>query len=442
MRWKEKLRYSRFFTLFNLTDDLARGRCVMLGASILENIIGWLTTGMFYTGFLMIYGIDIVNVGILSFIPFIASCFSIFSPSILERIARRRLVLALAKTAYFTLNIAGVTILPVLVTAPGPRIALFVLIILVANIINALFASGYTVWHVRFIPNSVRADFFGLQQILTSFLGIGVALISSIAADALAGSPHQNTILIALRYIAFVFALLDVLVLSLPKEYPYAKSAAHPRLRDIFVKPIGHRKFMYTMLIVFLITYFNNVPAASLNYYLLDSVGVSYTYIQVINMFWPVLLLVCMPATRRMIAQLGWFKTFAYSTLLLAPTYVLYAFVNAGNYLWLMSIVRLSQHTFGVAHSVSNANMVYINLPREDQTNYTAFHLLITNVAGLLGMATGTAFVAAFGQLHLSFFGFEMMHVQLLLLVQAVGFILTPLLLLSLLSKIPPDDDA
>ena len=49
MRWKEKLRYSRFFTLFNMTDDLARGRCVMLGASILENIICLLTTCMFYT---------------------------------------------------------------------------------------------------------------------------------------------------------------------------------------------------------------------------------------------------------------------------------------------------------------------------------------------------------------------------------------------------------
>ena len=79
------IRHAHFFTMFNFRDELAKGRSCMLLSAILASVINWLTTGLFYTSFLMANGIDIVKIGIISFVPFIANCFSIFSPSILER---------------------------------------------------------------------------------------------------------------------------------------------------------------------------------------------------------------------------------------------------------------------------------------------------------------------------------------------------------------------
>lgn len=442
MNWKEKIRTSRMYMLFNLKDDLAKGRTVMLTSSVLENIISWLTTGLFYTSFLMIYGIDIVNVGILTFVPYIASCFSIFSPSILERIEKRRTVLALAKAAYFTLNIFGITIMPVLVTDPQMRIICFVILILLANIINALFVSGYTVWHLNFIPEQVRAEFFGVQQIIVNFIGIGAALISSIIADALIGSPHEDAIVIALRYIAFVLGLLNVAALCAPKEYPYPKSSSLPKLRNIFTMPFKQKKFLFTMLVIFFATFVSNISASSLNYHLLDNVGVSYTYIQVVNIFYPVILLIFMPLTQKLLRRMGWFELYGAAHLLLAVPCAIYAFVTHENYLWLMTFVRLTQHVLGVPHAVIGGNLVYINLPKEDQTNYTAFHLLVTNLATFAGMMAGTLYVARFEGVVLEVLHTGMIHVQQLLLIQAVGHAAVFAAILLLLKKVRPDPAA
>ena len=426
--------------MFGFREERARGRSCMMISAIFEHMITNLSTGIFYTSFLMINGIDIVNIGIIAFVPYIANCFSIFSPSILERFKKRKGVLAAARIAAHTLNLLGITVLPNFVHDPTVRVACFVVLVFLSNIINGLFSSGYSVWQVNFIPESVRADFFSIRMFLQSLVGNVFALCSSILADALIGSAYEQTVIIAFRYLAYGIALVDVLILSLPKEYPYAQTAAKPRLRDIVVKPFKHKKFVLTISIVFLYTFCNNVPAGSLNYYLLNNIGIAYTFIYFISVLYPLFLAFGLPMWKRVIGRVGWFKTFAISELLLFPTYVMYAFVTRNNYLWLWFALRLMQHLFGIGAGVSNANMLYINLPKEDQTNYSAFHTLATNIAAFLGMMAGTGFIAAFPDLALPFAGVEFTNVQILLLVQAMGSVLVPLTVFKLMPKITPDE--
>ena len=433
------LKGTRFFTLFNFHDEQAKGRSCMLLSSVIASVISWLTTGLFYTSFLMANGIDIVKIGIITFVPFIANCFSIFSPSILERFKKRKAVLAASRTAFYTLNILGITVMPYFVQDPALKMTLFVAIVFAANIINALFTSGYQVWQVNFIPNQVRAEYFSTNTLITAFIGCGAALVSSVVADALAGSPYQDTIIVIFRYTAYALALLDVLILSLPKEYPYSQTQAKPRFRDIFIKPFQHKKFVMTMGIVFAWTFCINVPLSSVNYYLINNVGVDYTFIYTINMFYPIFLLIFLPPWKKILAKLGWFKTFAYAALLHIPTNLLYSCVTSQTYLWALPTLRLAQHLFGVGMNVAYANMVYINLPESDQTNYISFHILVVNIASFLGMMTGTSFVAAFPDLVLNLFGLEFTNVQILMWVEALGDLLVPLAVLRLLPKISPD---
>ena len=299
------LKDARFFALFNFRDEKAKGRSCMLLSSVVASVISWLTTGLFYTSFLMANGIDIVNIGIITFVPFIANCFSIFSPSILERFKRRKAVLAASRAAYYTLNILGITVMPYFVQDPSLKMTLFVAIVFSANIINALFTSGYQVWQVNFIPNEVRAEYFSANTLITAFIGCGAALVSSVVADALAGSPYQDTIIVLFRYAAYALALLDVLILSLPKEYPYSQTQAKPRFRDIFIKPFQHKKFVMTMGIVFAWTFCINVPLSSVNYYLINNVGVDYTFIYTINMFYPIFLLIFLPPWKKILGRPG-----------------------------------------------------------------------------------------------------------------------------------------
>ncbi len=434
-----RLRHSAFFDILHFRDDLGKGRSCMMLSAVLVSVINWLTTGLFYTSFLMTNGIDIVNIGILTFVPYIANCFSIFSPSILERFPKRKRLLAGSRITYYTLNILGITVLPRFVSDPGLKMLLFVLIVFSANIINALFSSGYSVWQVKFIPDEVRANYFSLNQLVTAFIGCGAALLSSIVADALSGSAYETTIIVLFRYLAYALAILDVLILSLPREYPYSRSKELPRLRHIVTKPFTHKKFAITMAIVFVWTFCTNAPQSTLNYYLINDVGVAYSFIYTINMFYPFFLLAFLPLWNRFLRAKGWFTTFAIGGILLCPTDLMYSCVTAANYVWLLPTLRLIQHFIGVGCNVAYANMAFINLPEEDQTNYIAFHTLVVNIGGFLGMMLGTGFVAAYPDIVVTVLGLEFTNVQMLFWLQALGELSVGIAVLLLTPLITPD---
>ena len=182
-----------------------------------------------------------------------------------------------------------------------------------------------------------------------------------------------------------------------PVEYPYERSGAHPRLRDIVTKPLSHKKFMLTMLVVFLYTFGTNVPASALNYYLVNDVKVSYTLIQFLNLRHPVCMILLMRYWQRIIRRFGWLRTFAVSLLMTAPTVLAYSCVTAGNYLWLLTAVRLSQHVIMMGMNIAYSNMSFLNMPRADpRTNYIAFNTITANLAAFLGMMCGTWFVGRF----------------------------------------------
>lgn len=433
-----RLGFARLNTLYNRSDEMAKGRSVMLFEAATTNVLQWLTSGLFYTGFLMLYGVDLVNIGIITFVPYIAACFGVFSPSILERFPKRRWLLAGGRLVYYTLNILVITVLPGLVANPTLRLWLIVGCVFTANVANALFSSGYSVWHVHFIPESIRAEYFSTTSAIVNFVSISISLCSALLADALKSSPYHAVILIGVRYFAYALGLINVFVLTRPKEYPYPRTESAPRLGHILQKPFRHPRFALTMLIVFLYTFFNSVPMSSLNYYLINGVGVGYTLINLINLAYPFILVLFMPLARRLIRAHGWFSTFAVAVLLLTPTSLMYSCVTSQNYLWLLPMLRILQHLIGVVQNISYANMPFINLPDSDQTNYIAFHLLVVNGATFLGMMTGTTFVGLIGDDAVHLFGMAFTGVQMLLWAEAFGEMLVPALVLLLLRRLTP----
>jgi len=435
----KEIRSAYFFQLFNYKDELAKGRCSMLISAVIGSVNGWLTGGLFYTSFLMANGINLVNIGIISFVPYIAHCFSIFSPMILERFPKRKKILLGSSFITSTLSLLVLTFMPRFISDPTVKMVLFVILIFTTNIITSLFSSGWTAWHVKFIPDSVRAEYFSASTLFTAFIGCGSALISSVVADALSASAYKDTIIVVFRLIAFGLAMLNLVNLAIPKEYPYERSAEIPRLRHIVTKPFQHKKFMLTMCLAVIWSFCVSCSPASLNYYLINDVGVSYSFIYIINMFYPFFLMAFLPFWKRILRKQGWLKTIAIGAILHLPTNLLYSCVTSANYIWLMPLVRLTQHFFGVGFNVAYANILYINLPEEDQTNYISFYTLITNIAGFLGSMAATTFIARFPDLVVTIFGLRFTNVQMLLWMDCLGDILLPLGIMLLLKQITPD---
>ena len=428
--------------LFNLSSDEAKGRTCMISSSVLGGIAAGITGGVFYSGFLLGYGIDIVKIGILTFVPYIASIFSLLSPVVLERFQHRRTVLAIGRVIYYTINILGLTLLPRMVESPDGRTLGFALIVFLSAAVNNIFAPGYTVWHLNFLPDKIRADYFNISSCISTLLVGCVTLITSALADSLAGSPNQLDIIVLLRYIAYGVALLDVLVLCLPKEYPYPHSeGVRLKFTDTFRLPFKHKKFLLTMVLVMAgYTFAANISTPVINVHLLENVGVSYTLINGINFIYFLFFIMLGKACKKSITNNSWFKTFAIWLLINAVTFIPYAFVDAGNKTWAFILVRLAQHVAGIFVGMTYANFPYINTPKEDRTTYLAFYTIVVNAAALLSMLFGTWFVSAMGESTLTLFGKPLGSVPLLMLMTFVLEAALSVTILILLPKLNPDD--
>ena len=51
--------------VYNVKDDRGRGRFCMLMSGIMAGLVGQLSGGLFYTSFLLSYGLDVKDIGIL-----------------------------------------------------------------------------------------------------------------------------------------------------------------------------------------------------------------------------------------------------------------------------------------------------------------------------------------------------------------------------------------
>ncbi len=424
--------------VYNLTETGGRARSALLFATIVQAAVNGLSAGIFYTGLLVGYGINIVNISIITVVPYIASLFSIFTPYILERFKKRRVILTCARIAYYVINILGITLLPQLVHDEDGRIVGLICIVFLANVINFLFSPGYSPWHMPYITPNVRNAYFTSTTLVSNVSSSVVLILASLVTDRLQGDAQLNLI-ITLRYAAFAVAMLDVFFLQLPKEPVYQATANKPKLLDIFRLPLSNKKFLLTMLIYGMYACFANLPNSVLNAWLLEDVKTGFMYINVINAIYPIAIVTTSSLWNRYAHKHGTFKTMAATLLIHAPTYVVYALVTHGNYLWLMTLVRLVQHAFGMMITFSVNNLIYINLPEADQTNYISFYTIIGNLSTFLGMMIGTWTVAGMGSGTWSFFGYPMGSVPTLLLMLAGSFVFLAVFILLVRKKVEPD---
>lgn len=437
---KAALKNTAFYQLFFTESKDAHGRRCMLLSSIFTGIIGSLTGGIFYSGFLIGHGINIVNAGIITFIPYIASIFSLFSPMILERFQKRKRILLISRSAYYLINIGGLTLLPQLVQSDAGKLWGFGIIVFTASAINSLFSSGFSVWHINYLPDSVRADYFNFSSLTSNALMGIVVLFSSMIADSLSGSPMQLTIITILRIVGLIIAALDIYILAKPEEPIYQKTEGKKlRITDTFTLSFKHKKYLLTICVMLGYTFASHLTLSVMNVYLLGTVGVTYTFVNAITAVYFVFFLFFGGVSKRIIRRTSWFSVFAKSVFFLFPTYVLYAFVNHSNYIWLMLIVRLTQHLLSVPITISYANFPYINLPAADRTNYMVFQSLSINVAALLAMVCGTGFVKLMGDASLDVLGMSFNSVQLLLLFTGILLALLSVFVLVNRQKLEPE---
>lgn len=409
-----------FTEIFNFQNDDSKGRVISIASSLLATFYNVFITGIFYTGFLSMYGMSITDAGILTFIPYIANLLSIFSPKILAHFPQRKKILIASKIAFYAIFILAANIMPQFVKNPDLRLKFFVAIVGFAYGLFALFSSGFTTWFYNFYPedNNLRARFLIYSQIFSSIMSSVILLTSSLITDALSGSPYQNQLILAFRYFAFVLVLIDVFIQSKAIEYPYA-DAADIKLREIFTLPLQYKKFFRCMMMMFIWNYVANLNNGLWQYHLLNHMNFSYTMINGVAVLYTVILVIFSPVWQKILRRYSWMKTFGIACLVFLPTEIIFFFL-APETTFLFVPTSIYQHIASVGLNIAWANILYMNLPAENSTAHITFNAIGSNIFAFLGLMTGTFISGITGDDTMLFWGMEVYSVQFTTIARAI----------------------
>ena len=420
--WKnhvEAFRHS-FGDIFNTRDDYGKGRTVYLMCTLLAAFYNVFITGIFYTGFLTMYGISITGAGIVTFIPYIANLFSIFSSKILTKFKRRKPILVVSKIYFYAMFIIATTLMPQFVTDPDQRLKWFVILIFLAYAVYAPFGPGFTMWFYKFYPDEParRTRYITFLQIASSIMSTAILLLSGVLTDAVSGSAHQDTIILALRYFGFVLVIIEIIIQARAREFP-VEDQSNPKLSMVFSVPFKHKKFLACMVLMFCWNYIANLNNGLWNYYLLNRMQFSYSLINSMSALYTIILLLTSPFWRRILRRYSWIKTFGLATLIWFPTEIVFFFMTperAGIYVPMC----ICQHLLSVGLNLSYANILYLNLPKENSTTCIAFNTIGCNIFAFLGLLTGTFVSSLTDSAPIYFLGMETYGVQYTTLMRAV----------------------
>ena len=434
-------RRSSWHPVYNFMTTGGKARSNLLFAIIAQAIVNGFTGGIFYTGLLVGYGINIVNISILAMIPYITSLLNIFVPYILERFPKRRILLSVCRALHYLVDIVGITLLPQLVHSESGRIIGLIIIIFVSRAINSL-TVGYNAWHMPYVTSDIRNNYFTATTLVGNISSSLVLLIASSVLDAIP-PENQLNLITTLRYVSFGIALLDVYLLQVPKEPTYFTSSSRPKIIDIFRRPLQDKQFRWTMLVLALYQLFTNIPTSVLNAWLLEEVKVSYLYITAVDATLFLFIIFTSRIWNRFLRKKGACKTIMAMLISEIIAVSAYAFVNPNNYLWLMTFVRFTQHFFSLAWNFGSNHIYYENLPPKDRTTHLSFHSLSVNSMVFLSMTLGTTSLSAMGEKTVTLFGQVLTSVPVLLLTKAVLLILLVVIVFLLRKRLEtPRTDA
>lgn len=419
---------AQYRELFFERNPESRGRLCMLMSSCVASVATSLSGGAFYTAFLLEYEINLTNIGIITFIPYIASLFTLLSPSVLSRFKKRRFVLFFSRLAYYAISIIGVTVMPMVVKGQTAKIVCFAVLMFAANVINFLFVPGYSVWHWNFLPEKVRSNYFTQSQFIISFVVNTLVVGVSFAADALSGTEHEMTIIIALRVAAFLLGVVDCVILALPREYPYPMNKTRQKVTDVIIGPFKNKMFLGAIGIYCAYLLVTNLSTPVISAFLLSEADVTYSMIYGVNATYTLFFIFFSDFWQKQIRRRGWVPTYSMSLYMLAVTFFLYMFLSENNSIWLYWGVRLCQHFVGIGLAVTSSNLHLMYMPEKDRDNFMSFYQLAANLANFVSMMLGTGWIALMEGSSINIANLSFTAVPLLLGIQCLGFVVVALL--------------
>jgi hypothetical protein len=419
---------SKMHFKLNTDDEFAVNRKNITISNYSSGVVNNLIGGNFFIGLLLLMKADDSYMGLITMAGLIGNLLQVLSPLLLERFQSRKKLLIYVRAIIYFFNIVVISIVSLMPVTNGIKLMLVLMIILFINFINAVTAPGFAVWHIKSIPEKVRANYFSFFSITNGIIIYTVILSFSKIVDYFKASGNELQVLLILRILTLLFCVVDIYFLFKIKEYPNQRSEGKLNFVSIFVTPFKEKKYLITVFIACLWNYSANIPGPYFTVYMLKDLGVSYSFLNLINMFNIPVLIFLTPLWRKRINATSWFKTLYLAMGLFLLSYIGLSFVTK-NTLILFPIAVIFSFLVAPGINLVFANIPFINIPEKDQTNYIGFFATMNNLAALLGVLTGKEFIKHTEGITISLLGIEMQNKQYVLILTAFAMLIAVVLI-------------
>jgi len=365
-------------------------------------------------------------IGAMSMIAVAANMLQFLAPLLLERFPRRKKMILALRGAMLFANILFIGIIPLFPVDNQIRLNMIAVTVLCANLLSALISPGISIWHMQSIPPNVRAGFF---TVITMTAGVVVAvfnLAGSAIVDAFKARGSEYWGLLSLRVMAMIIAAFDMYLYSRVKEYPYeCDNPVKPdySVRDLIVKPFKEKLYLRTVAVAFLWSFAANISGPYYMMYMLENMGVDYSFIMLVSFMNVPIVLFFTPVWRNLLTRFDWFKTLYVAIALYLFYLVSLAFVTKGT-LWLYAVSLVWAYLMSIGINLSFSGIPYVNMPEKHQTVFIGFYSTMANAAAFLGVTLGRYFIIWSNGVTINILGVQMINRQFIMLLMAAAMAL------------------
>lgn len=404
---------------FRADDEITVSRHNIIKSNVTTGTVANLIGGNFLTGLFLLLNADDSIIGMVGMVTFLGNLLQILSPLILERFDSRKKLLIFARSIIYLFNIVIIFIIPFIPGTDKVKLMIMLVVILFVNLVNALSAPGFAAWHIRSIPENVRAKYYSTFTMINGIIIHSVVLGAGVVVDKFKDAGNEIVGFAVLRAIALVLSVLDIYFLFHIKEYPIEKSKEKLSLRSVLIAPFKEKKYLITVAIATLWTFSANLPGSFYVVYMLKDVQVSYSFLNFVNVLNIPMLLLLTPVWKRIIDKFSWFKSLYIAMGLFSIHYLGLAFVNRNN-VYLYAVIAIYSFVLAPGINITFGNIPYINVPQKNQTNYIGFYSAMNNLAALIAIVLSREFITRSENLTISFLGMGMGNKQILMIMTSL----------------------
>ena len=257
--------------------EVDRGLGMVLREGLATQSMIILTSGAFLVAFALELGASPLQIGIISSIPLYSNVLQILSIELVRRWQSRKRVVVIGtmigRSAY-----AGIALLPLL---PGDdfRLYLMMLALAIQHGMGAVSNGSWRSWMRDLIPDKRRGRFLSYRLVCTQIISVVLSLGVAVLLDQLNNYyPGKDLFIYASLFMLGSMAGIVGSVLLAKTPEPAQSSTPQPLLSLIRL-PVKHQNFRRLMVYMASWNFAVNMAAPFLTVYLLQSVGMSMTYV-------------------------------------------------------------------------------------------------------------------------------------------------------------------